>query len=129
LVSNIKTFLKEMYGNEPDTWDDQLMGFPRLRVITNYLTRMRFCNEQGHLELTCKHSPLDCPKGFMPWFNVLGRKTIGQKTIFGHWSALQGQTHRSDVFALDTGIVWGGPLTALRLDDFQLFQFPKRVSA
>ena len=119
----IKDFLQQMYGNEPSVWSDDLTGYPRLRVITNYLTRMRFCDELGHLNLSRKTAPLDCPEDYKPWFKVKSRKTQAQKIVFGHWSALQGQTHEPNVFALDTGVIWGGALTALRLDDFKRFQF------
>ncbi len=121
----IQSFLKNMYGNEPDCWSDNLMGFDRLRIITNYFTRMRFCDDKGRLFMAKKTSPLDCPKGYMPWFKVPGRKLQEQAIVFGHWSALLGETGVANVFALDTGIVWGGALTALRLEDYKRFVFSK----
>lgn len=116
-------FLKNMYGNEPDCWQNSLTSFARLRVITNYLTRMRFCNEKGRLIFTKNTAPSNCPEGFMPWFKVPNRQMQNQKIVFGHWSVLQGQTHEPHAYALDTGVVWGGPLTALRLEDFKRFSF------
>ncbi len=111
----IVAFLKNMYGNEPDHWSPDLSGMARLRVITNYLTRMRFCTAAGQLRMDKKTSPLDCPADGMPWFKVPGRQ-IQTPIIFGHWSALQGETQTAQVFALDTGVVWGGRLTAMNLE-------------
>lgn len=125
--NKIEAFLKNMYGNEPHCWHEDLSGFTRLRVITNYLTRMRFCDAKGCLLMTKKTAPLDCPEGFMPWFKAPHRKMRNQKIVFGHWSALQGETGESHVFALDTGVVWGGCLTALRLDDFKRFSYPDKT--
>ncbi|MCX7123808.1 MAG: symmetrical bis(5'-nucleosyl)-tetraphosphatase [Gammaproteobacteria bacterium] len=112
---DIVAFLQAMYGNEPDTWSSDLKGMVRLRVITNYLTRMRFCAENGCLNLSKKTTLLDCPEGYFPWFQVPNRK-IKTPIVFGHWSALQGETHTENVFALDTGVVWGGALTAMNLE-------------
>jgi bis(5'-nucleosyl)-tetraphosphatase (symmetrical) len=120
--TEIKAFLKAMYGNEPDHWSPKLTGMDRLRVITNYLTRMRFCSAEGRLLMTKKTSPFDCPKGYFPWFKVPGRR-ISYPIVFGHWSALQGKTDTENVFALDTGVVWGGTLTAMRLEDQKRFNF------
>ncbi len=117
---DIAHFLKAMYGNTPDHWSSDLTGMERLRVITNYLTRMRFCSPTGHLLMDKKMSPLDCSPGYLPWFKAPHRKIIAP-IIFGHWSALQGKTHTHNVFALDTGVVWGGPLTAMRLEDQERF--------
>ncbi len=114
-------FLKVSYGNEPDLWSPDLTGFTRLRVIKNYLTCMRFCSEEGRL-LTGKGSPLNCPPGYFPWFKVPHRQ-IHNPIVFGHWSALQGETHTPKIFALDTGVVWGGPLTAMNLDTEERLQF------
>ncbi len=110
-------FLAGMYGNSPNIWSDQLVGANRLRVITNYFTRMRFCNAQGELELQTKESADAAPVGFAPWFSFLQRKARNEKIIFGHWAALEGKVSFPNVFALDTGCVWGGTLTAMRLDD------------
>lgn len=114
---NPESFLSGMYGNTPAIWSDQLTGVDRLRVITNYFTRMRFCNAQGELELQTKESADAAPSGFAPWFSFLQRKTRAEKIIFGHWAALEGKVNYPNVFALDTGCVWGGTLTAMRLED------------
>ena len=108
-------FLHHMYGSKPMAWSEELTGADRLRVIVNALTRMRFCNAQGEMEFTSKASADAAPAGYMPWFDVPGRQTAQDTVAFGHWSTL-GKLDRQDVFALDTGCVWGGCLTALRLD-------------
>lgn len=114
-------FLQNMFGNQPDRWDTQLSGMARLRCITNYLTRMRFCHEDGRLDLDYKGGMADKPSDLIPWFNVKHRKNAKEKIIFGHWAALNGKTDIPHVYALDTGCVWGNCLTAMRLDDAKRF--------
>ncbi|MDR3391156.1 MAG: symmetrical bis(5'-nucleosyl)-tetraphosphatase [Sulfuriferula sp.] len=116
-----RDFLREMYGNKPAGWDDDLRGYDRLRVITNAMTRLRFCTPQGEMEFKTKGDPAYPPTGFLPWFQVPGRRSEGSPIVFGHWSAL-GLREESDCIALDTGCLWGGQLTALRLEDRQVFQ-------
>jgi bis(5'-nucleosyl)-tetraphosphatase (symmetrical) len=115
-------FLQNMYGDEPALWSEDLQGPARWRVITNYLTRLRFCNRRGELDLKTKEGPDAAPPGFMPWFDVPGRKSAGKPLIFGHWATLLGRTDRADVFALDTGCVWGNKLTLLNLDSQKYFR-------
>lgn len=117
---DFRTFLANMYGNKPDVWSKHLIGWERLRVITNYLTRVRFCNEIGQMDLTVKEGPSKAPLGFRPWFEF---ERISPKTniLFGHWAALEGFTGKPHVYALDTGCVWGRELTMMRLEDEQLF--------
>lgn len=119
--SSPELLLENMYGNSPARWSDELQGAERLRVITNYFTRMRFCSAQGELELETKESADAAPTGFAPWFSLSGRKMRNHKIIFGHWAALEGQANTKNIYALDTGCVWGGELTALRLEDEVLF--------
>ncbi|MGE0347905.1 symmetrical bis(5'-nucleosyl)-tetraphosphatase [Hydrogenophaga sp.] len=107
-------FLHTMYGNEPPLWSDSLRGADRLRVIVNAFTRLRFCTAQGVMEFATKDSAGAAPEGFMPWFDVPGRRTEGVPIAFGHWSTL-GTVNRADLQALDTGCVWGGCLTAARI--------------
>lgn len=107
-------FLHTMYGNTPDHWADDLTGDARLRVVVNALTRLRFCSAEGVMEFDTKEAAGAAPEGFMPWFDVPGRRTASQTIAFGHWSTLGG-LGRSDVLGLDTGCVWGGCLTALRV--------------
>lgn len=111
-----KDFLKNMYGNEPSQWNDSLIGWGRLRFITNCLTRLRFCDIKGNLELTSK-GVRTTSNNYFPWFKLPNRLSKDLNILFGHWAALQGQTNESNVFALDTGCVWGRCLTAMRLED------------
>ncbi|EKE01081.1 MAG: Bis(5'-nucleosyl)-tetraphosphatase (Symmetrical) [uncultured bacterium] len=110
-------FLKNLYGNEPSKWSNDLKGWDRLRFIINAFTRMRFCDLHGNLELVTSSKADTAPPGFLPWFKVPWRKTKNVQILFGHWAALNGEADEPNVFALDTGCVWGGSLTALRLDD------------
>ena len=107
-------FLGQMYGNSPAAWHDDLKGVDRLRVVVNALTRLRFCSPSGEMEFNTKEGASSAPTGFMPWFEVPGRRTAGVTVAFGHWSTLK-QPARSDVWALDSGCVWGGCLSAMRL--------------
>lgn len=110
----LSEFLHLMYDNKPDAWRDDLSGTARLRLIVNALTRLRFCSAQGVMEFDAKEGLDSTPAGFMPWFDVPGRKTVDVTVAFGHWSTL-GWLNRDDVLALDTGCVWGGYLSALKL--------------
>ena len=109
-----KDFLANMYGNTPNQWSKSLKGYERLRVITNTLTRMRFCTPTGKMEFESKEGLEQGPKGYIPWFTVPGRKTQDVLTYFGHWSTL-GLLRQHNVIGLDTGCVWGGKLTALEI--------------
>ena len=113
--------LKNIYGNQPDHWDEQLTGIERMRCIINYFTRMRFCYADGRLDLTYKGNIPDKPQGLIPWFDVPNRVNANEKIIFGHWAALGGKTNTPNVYALDTGCVWGNSLTAMRLEDEKRF--------
>ncbi len=138
--------LARVFGNQPDRWDEALTGDARLRVIVNALTRLRFCSDDGRIDFDAKDAPAagtpvltpdpsaadastqapvsafpSPPLGFKAWFDIAGRNTRDARTIFGHWSTL-GVMVRDDVIALDSGCVWGGALTAIRLEDDALFQ-------
>lgn len=115
------TFLARMYGNTPHNWNDDLAGYKRLRVITNVFTRMRICTPQGEMEFKFKGEVEKIPLGYVPWFEAPGRKSQKATVICGHWSAL-GLKVMPNVIALDTGCLWGGPMTAIRLEDRLLFQ-------
>ena len=108
-------FIHHMYGNKPGVWSDDLQGWKRLRFICNSFTRMRYCDKKGKLNLEERGKPAHKHAGSIPWFEVPWRKPIKQRILFGHWSTL-GLLDRQDVYALDTGCVWGGKLTALRID-------------
>lgn len=115
-------FLAQMYGNEPDRWDDSLTGIDRLRCIVNALTRMRLCWPDGRMDFLHKESDKGPEgSGLLPWFDVPGRRTADVTVVFGHWSAL-GLVLRPNLVGLDSGCVWGGKLTAVCLDDRSLLQ-------
>ena len=116
-------FLAHMYGNQPNHWSDDLTGYKRLRVITNALTRMRICTDSGEMEFKFKAEQQNIPNGYRAWFEVPGRASSKATAVFGHWSAL-GLMVKKNAIALDTGCLWGGPLTAIRLEDRKLFQVP-----
>jgi len=113
---DLSDFLHHMYGNTPAAWRDDLTGTDRLRVVVNALTRLRFCSAKGVMEFASKEGADSAPAGYMPWFDVPGRQTAHVTVAFGHWSTL-GKLQRQDVWALDTGCVWGGCLSALRLSN------------
>lgn len=108
-------FLKHMYGDKPAQWSDNLKDWERVRFITNCFTRLRFCDAEGRLELNEKGPPGTQPAPYIPWFEVSGRRSRNCNIVFGHWSTL-GDHATNQVYALDTGCLWGGELTALRLD-------------
>jgi bis(5'-nucleosyl)-tetraphosphatase (symmetrical) len=110
-----REFLGAMFGNEPARWSDALAGDARLRFTLNTLTRTRFVADDGTLEFTTKDGADAAPRGFRPWFEAPGRRTAGVPIAFGHWSSL-GLLDRDDVLCLDTGCVWGGKLSAMRID-------------
>ncbi len=108
-------FLRAMYGNTPTRWSPRLAGTERLRFIVNALTRIRFCDAKGRLEFETKDRADAAPPGFMPWFAVPGRLNASTPIAFGHWSML-GLIDTPELLSLDTGCVWGGSLTAVRVD-------------
>lgn len=114
-------FFTHMYGNEPDHWTNDLAGYERLRVITNYFTRVRMVDQHGRINLGFKEHPNEAPHGQIPWYEHPSRMSHGAKIVFGHWAALLGETDRESIFGLDTGCVWGNRLTAMRLEDRQFF--------
>ncbi|MQR01331.1 symmetrical bis(5'-nucleosyl)-tetraphosphatase [Glaciimonas sp. GS1] len=114
-------FLGEMYGNQPAMWNDALTGNARLRCIVNALTRIRFCTEAGEMEFAAKESAGSALPGYLPWFDAPQRQSNDVTVVFGHWSTL-GLTLRPNLIGLDTGCVWGGKLTAIRLADRAVLQ-------
>lgn len=107
--------INHIYGNEPVQWSSQLRGWERLRFIINCFTRLRFCDAAGRLELNEKGAPGNQPAGYRPWFELRNSQCDDLQILFGHWSTL-GMRLPGNLHALDTGCVWGGKLTALRLD-------------
>ncbi len=110
--------LRDMYGDEPNLWDDRLSGIRRLRFIINCYTRLRYCDAQGNMDFKPKGAPGTQPPDLLPWFAVPARRSAGTLLVFGHWSTL-GRVHwpQHRIYGLDTGAIWGGRLTALRLED------------
>lgn len=117
-------FLKQMYGSQPTSWQNDLKGWDRLRFIINAFTRMRFCDLHGNLEFDNTGKISTAPFGYLPWFEIPWRKTKEIKILFGHWAALEGVTNDQNALALDTGCIWGKTLTALRVDDGVRFTYP-----
>jgi len=118
-------FYQHMYGDKPAYWSEGLNGWPRYRYITNILTRLRYCNTRGAIALNAKGPPGSQAEGMQPWFEITNRVSCNDPIIFGHWSTLA-LTNRiyNNVYPLDTGCLWGGKLTALRIDEkpFQTLQ-------
>lgn len=114
-------FVRHLWGSEPVSWRDDLVGWPRLRVIVNAMTRMRFCTADGVMEFKAKGKLSRAPAGHLPWFDVPGRQSADAVMVTGHWSAL-GLKITPNLLALDSGCLWGGELSAVRLEDRALFQ-------
>ncbi|MGH8688364.1 MAG: symmetrical bis(5'-nucleosyl)-tetraphosphatase [Burkholderiales bacterium] len=116
-----RDFLRHLYGAEPRVWRDDLRGYDRPRVIVNAMARLRFCTPAGEIDLDAKGAR--APAGYRPWFEL--RPAGEMPIVCGHWSAM-GLKLAPQLLALDTGCVWGGRLSALRLEDRTLFQVPCR---
>ena len=120
-ADNYREFLANMWGSEPNAWRDDLHGWERLRVIVNAMTRMRVCTPAGVMNLRPKGRPDQAPPGYLPWFALPLRASRTHTMVCGHWSAL-GFYREANLLALDSGCLWGGALTAVRLEDRQVFQ-------
>jgi bis(5'-nucleosyl)-tetraphosphatase (symmetrical) len=118
-------FLRHLYGDLPARWDDALTGYDRLRVIVNACTRLRYCTADDTMDLAEKRGPAHTPAGFAPWFGHSERRSAGVTVLCGHWSTLDLML-APRVAMLDSGCLWGGTLTALRLDDQRVFQVPSQ---
>jgi bis(5'-nucleosyl)-tetraphosphatase (symmetrical) len=119
-AADYREFLDHMYGNQPERWDDALEGWDRLRVIVNAMTRMRYCDGKGRIDLS--RAGTEPAKGYQRWYETR-RREPGKTLVFGHWSQL-GLVLAPGIVGLDSGCIWGGKLSALRLDDRTLFQLP-----
>ena len=117
-----RLYFQHMYGNNPKVWSNALQGPERWRVITNYLTRMRFCTAEGELDLIQKETAKMSPP-YQPWFDFERHEPSSDKIVFGHWAALQGKDCGKNLYALDTGCIWGGPLRAMKLENQQYFHY------
>ncbi len=109
------TFFQQMYGNHPDRWSNSLLGMNKLRFVVNAMTRIRYCTTDGQLDFDAKGPPGSQPAHLIPWYEVKNRASADNKIVVGHWSTL-GRVEINNVYTLDTGCVWGGRLTAMRLD-------------
>ena len=110
-----KVLMRQMFGNKPDMWSPKLQGIERLRASINVFTRMRFCDIRGRIAFNEKGAPGTQKPGLYPWFEVPGHAPRELRIVCGHWSTL-GLFAGLGIYAIDTGCVWGGALTALRLD-------------
>jgi bis(5'-nucleosyl)-tetraphosphatase (symmetrical) len=110
-----------IWGNLPKVWQDSLEGWPRLRTIVNAMARMRFCSPEGVMDFSAKGELSQAPDGFAPWFDLSNRHSADATLVVGHWSAL-GLLIAPNLLAIDSGCLWGGKLTAVRLEDRKLFQ-------
>ena len=111
-----RRLLTQMYGDEPSEWDASLEDAERLRFIANCFTRLRYVDPDGRLKLRAKGSPQKAQKkALIPWFEANNARWHGPRIVFGHWSTL-GYFTNAHVTGLDSGCVWGGSLTVLRLD-------------
>jgi len=119
-------FLRALYGDEPRAWRDDLDGFDRLRVVVNACTRLRFCNADGAMDFKEKRGPLRAPAGFRPWFEHEHRASADRTIVCGHWSTLELRL-APNLLMLDSGCLWGGTLTAIRLEDRRVYQVPSRA--
>lgn len=131
LTSNsFDDFIQTMYGNQPDIWQNSLKGNERIRFIINCFTRMRYVTKEGSLDFDNKDAPGKQAKGLTPWYAHKDRKTQKQKIIFGHWSTVmlgnENNFRQHNVYPTDTGCLWGGSLTALRLEDEKVFSVPSK---
>ena len=124
MIQNPKTakiFFSQMYGNTPNTWKRNLKKIDRLRLITNYFTRMRFCTFDGQLEFDHKGDENSCSTpNFYPWFTYKNKIFDENKIIFGHWASLKKRFNITNIYPIDTGYVWGKQLTLLNIETSQL---------
>ena len=118
---NYREFILNLWGSEPASWSNELSGWQRLRVIVNAMTRMRFCTPDGVMEFKTKGELVNAPAGHLPWFEVPNRQSADSVLVTGHWSAL-GLQITPNRLALDSGCLWGGHLTAVRLENRRVFQ-------
>ena len=124
----INKLLAEMYGDTPNIWSDSLQDYAKQRFIINCFTRIRFCNSDGMLDFDTKVAPGKQNTSLIPWYSLPNRKTKDNKIIFGHWSTVHIGNEKNfkqyNVYPIDTGCLWGGRLTAMRLEDEKVFSVP-----
>lgn len=118
---NHRSFFNAMYGDKPNLWHADLKGMERIRFIVNCFTRIRYCDAEGRLDFNHSGAVGSQPKQLMPWFSVPNRQSADMRIIFGHWSTL-GYYQGHNCYAIDTGCLWGGQLTAIKLDNNKVKQ-------
>lgn len=118
------SFFRAMYGNVPDIWSADLIGIPRYRMITNYLTRLRLIDRDGRMDFAHKGSPDEASDGWSPWYTLWGFDRQRVHLLFGHWAAIDGRTERDDIIGVDTGCVWGRRMTAYNLHNGERTSIP-----
>ena len=116
-----RQLMEQLWGSEPAAWRDDLVAWPRYRVIVNAMTRLRYCTPEGAMEFSAKGELADAPPGHLPWFEAPGRRSSDHVLVTGHWSAL-GLKIEPGLLALDSGCLWGRHLSAVRLEDREVFQ-------
>jgi bis(5'-nucleosyl)-tetraphosphatase (symmetrical) len=129
--NNFKKFMAHMYGNSPDRWTEELSGWKRIRLITNLLTRLRYMAVDERMDFKNKGPVGTQPRGLVPWYERYTFADSSESIVFGHWSALhlnQRAMHEMRIYPLDTGAVWGGTLTAMRLDDRKFISVQSKIS-
>jgi bis(5'-nucleosyl)-tetraphosphatase (symmetrical) len=118
---NYRAFLQPLFGNDPRFWHDDLTGLGRHRAIVNAFARLRFCTPFSEIEFREKRDATFAPEGYAPWFSLPGRRSSGVNLVSGHWSS-EGLRLLPGISLLDSGCLWGGALTAMRLEDRAIFQ-------
>lgn len=126
--SDFKSLLEQMYDSEPSRWSPGLQGIERLRYAINVFTRMRFCFADKHLDFACKLPPQQAPAELKPWFELNNPLYRELPIIFGHWASLIGYPTPPQIYALDSGCVWGNCLTMLRWEDKKIFTQPRLIA-
>ncbi len=118
-----RKFFKMMRKNGPRRWRDDRTGWRRRQLISNILTRVRYCDRNGKILTSASGPPGSQPPPYRPWFKHKHRQTRKITIAFGHWAAL-GLHLKKRLIGVDSACVWGGRLTAVRLEDRQIFQVP-----
>jgi bis(5'-nucleosyl)-tetraphosphatase (symmetrical) len=121
--ANWRSILTTLFGNSPLRWSADLRADERLRCIVNVLTRLRFCSADGVIDFETNQGAEHAPAGFFPWFELRDQSGRDGVIVTGHWSTLGLHLSGAHV-GTDTGCVWGGALTAVRLEDRAVFQKP-----
>ena len=116
-------FLAYLFSKDKlNAWHKTYDRRSRQKMIANYFTCMRFCDHNGRLDLDNKTA--HPKKGYYAWFQFPDSPVYKKTIVFGHWAALEGDSGRKHIHAIDTGCVWGRELTALNLKTFKRTSVP-----